>query len=165
MTFKINIYGAATVTFSLLLTINGEGSSSAVTPAQAAVTSPSTPLLDSDTLQLNDAVFNRIVNDSITSKYADMFDFETNRTLEKRQFSTCKTYPGDLLWPSKVVWGIFDLLLGQRLLATEPIASPCYDSAWGTKYLAKCNELIGRFTKATTQCVCWFPLHRQFTDV
>jgi hypothetical protein len=100
-----------------------------------------------------------IARDNATREYANIFDFGSNDTVVKRQSLACKTYPGDKLWPSKLLWGVFDLLLwgvfdlllGGRLLNTEPIASPCYDSAWGTKNLAECNALVARFTKATTQ--------------
>jgi hypothetical protein len=153
MSFRINVCSVVTVVFFLSSTASGQSSTSLVVPAQTVVTSPSTTLLGAETLQLTDAVFDAIVNNNSTNEFAHIFAFESNDTLSKRQSASCKTYPGDLLWPSKSVWGIFDLLLGRRLLATEPIASPCYDSVWGAKNSAECNALVGRFTKATTQCV------------
>lgn len=153
MSSRASRSGALTITLTLVLAVNGQSSTGAVTAAQVLVDSPSTSLLDAETLQFNDAVFERIANHNATSEFADFFSFESDGKLAKRQSSLCKTYPGDLLWPSKLVWDIFDLLLGRRLLATEPIASSCYDSTWGDKNLTECNALVGRFTKATTQCV------------
>lgn len=35
-------------------------------------------------------------------------------------------FPGDPMWPSDIVWDVFDLLLGGALIKTKPLASPCY---------------------------------------
>lgn len=104
-------------------------------------------------MQLTDAVLDHIAQDNSTREYAGFFAFESDDTSVKRHYLACKTYSRDKLWPSKLVWGVINLLLGRRLLTTEPIASPCYDSVWGMQNLAECNALVARFTKATTQCV------------
>ena len=139
--------------FSLCSVVNTQAPISVVAPAETTVSNTLVTLLPAEALQFTDSVFDRIANDNATSNFADVFAFESNSTLNGRRLSNCKTYPGDNLWPSKLVWNIFDLLLGRRLLTTEPIASPCYDSKWGSKNLAECNALVNRFTKATTQCV------------
>lgn len=139
--------------FALCSVVNSQAPNGVVAPAETTVSNALVTLLPAEALQLTDSVFDRIAHDDTTSEFADVFAFESNNTLNKRRVSNCKTYPGDNLWPSKLVWNIFDLLLGRRLLATEPIASPCYDSIWGSKNLAECNALVDRFTKATTQCV------------
>jgi hypothetical protein len=145
-----SIYAAI---FGLCSVVNSQTPIGVVAPAETTVSNALVTLLPAEALQFTDSVFDRIANDDSTSDIADVFAFDSNSTLDRRQFSNCKTYPGDNLWPSKLVWSIFDLLLGRRLLATEPIASPCYDSIWGSKNIAECNALVNRFTKATTQCV------------
>jgi hypothetical protein len=153
MASPLRFRGLTAVLSLLFSTVSGQASVSTILPAEAVVPSTPTILLDAETLQFTDAVFDRIVKDNVTSELANLFAFEANETFTKRQYSVCKTYPGDHLWPSEFVWGVFDFLLGNRLLATEPIASPCYDSKWGIKNLTECNVLVGRFTKATTQYV------------
>lgn len=153
MGFRNCICSVVTVVSFLSSTASGQSSTSLIAPAEAVVTNPSASLLGAETLQLTENVFDTMLNNKVTNEFAHIFAFESNDTLSKRQSASCKTYPGDRLWPSKLVWGVFDLLLGRRLLATEPIASPCYDSVWGAKNPAECNALVGRFTKATTQCV------------
>lgn len=145
-----SIYAAV---FAFCSIVNSHAPISVIAPAETAVSNASVTLLPAEALQFTDSVFDRIANDDVTSEFADAFAFDSNITLNRRRFSNCKTYPGDNLWPSKSVWNVFDLLLGRRLLATEPIASPCYDSIWGSKNLAECNALVNRFTRATTQCV------------
>jgi hypothetical protein len=151
MASKVSVRGAVAIILFLPSIINGQDSPSSITPAEAVVKSPSAHLLDAETLQLTDAVLDHIAQDNAIREYVDVFGFESNNTVFKRQSLACKTFPGDKLWPSKSVWGVFDLLLGRRLLTTEPIASPCYDSVWGSQSLAECNALVTRFTKATTQ--------------
>lgn len=164
MAFRASACGALIAIFFQSLTANAQSPTTSVAPAKTVVTGPPATLPGAETLQFTDAVFDSVLNDNSASDYADIFAFESNDTLAKRQSSSCKTYPGDHLWPSKLIWGIFDLLLGRRLLTTEPIATPCYDSAWGSKNLAECNALVGRFTKATTQCVVKLSLYDIFTD-
>ena len=154
---------SSTFTAALLLSskVHGQATSSGIggiVPAETAITSPSATLLSPETLQLTEAVLDRVASDDLTSEYIDIFAFESNNTIAKRQASSCKTYPGDRLWPSTLIWIVFDLLLGRRLLKTEPIAAPCYDSEWGSQDLAECNALVSRFTKATTQCVVMLPI-------
>lgn len=58
---------------------------------------------------------------------------------------TCKTYPGDALWPSTVVWDVFDLLLGGALIKTVPVASPCYED-YGNYDEAACEWLTANWS-------------------
>ena len=125
------------VLFALFSFVNGQAPAGVVAPAETTVPNALVTLLPPEALQFTDSVFDRIANDDATTDFADVFAFESNSTVNRRRFSNCKTYPGDSLWPSKLVWNIFDLLLGRRLLATEPIASPCYDSKRGGKNLAE----------------------------
>lgn len=121
--------------------------------AQASVSNPTALLLDAVTTQLTVTVLDHISNDNTTKQLAELFVFESSSTFVDRPNASCKTSPGDDLWPSKSVWGIFDPLLDRRLISTGPNVLICYDSEWGTKILAKCNALVGRFMKVTTQYV------------
>lgn len=60
-----------------------------------------------------------------------IFDFERegNSLAAAIQASArkCKTYPGDPLWPSKALWNVFEILLGDGvLIETVPYAAACY---------------------------------------
>ena len=76
------------------------------------------------------------------------FDDEDSSDVEKRS-NKCKTYPGDLLYPTKAVWKVFDLLTGGRLIKTIPYASVCYE---GDLYdESKCQFLLDNWNQSTTQ--------------
>jgi hypothetical protein len=83
-------------------------------------------------------------------EYASLFEFGDNsnstlsaRTHRARRSQRCKTMPGDLLYPGKLVWGIFDLLLGGALEKIVPIGSPCYKNSEYNNYdAAKCAHLV-----------------------
>lgn len=68
-------------------------------------------------------------------------DVEDVEGLEKRTlFGRCKNYPGDLLYPHKIVWDIFNILLGGSLIQTVPFASVCYDD-FGKPNKARCDYI------------------------
>ena len=109
------------------------------------------PLQTAETLQLSDAVISRIARDEATKDYAEYFAFENstvdNAALDHRRSSApCKTFPGDLTWPIKTVWDIFDALLGKALIPTVPIASSCYNTRWGKKDSTQCANVVSNFT-------------------
>jgi hypothetical protein len=109
-------------------------------------------LLQAETVQLTDAVVQRLKKNKATAEIADLFGFENEKT-EMSNTSRCKTYPGDARWPTDQEWDTFDSLLGRSLVPTVPIAAPCYDTQWGPKDLEKCNAVVNGFTKADTQYV------------
>lgn len=86
-------------------------------------------LFPSEGLQLTDAVIANLSALSLT--HLDLFSFEDpSSTLSGRKRSVfanakCKTYPGDFLWPSTLVWRLFDILLGGALVKTIPYAVSC----------------------------------------
>ena len=54
--------------------------------------------------------------------------------------------PGDLLYPGKLLWGVFDLLLGGALEKIVPIGSSCYKTSEYNNYdAAKCADLVENF--------------------
>lgn len=122
-------------------------------PAQTTVpetTAANAPLLDAERIELTDAVIERIANEQVTSSVAENLVFESDSTVS-RNFSSCKTYPGDALWPSATFWDVLDTLLNNSLIPTVPISSPCYDSKWGSKDAAKCSTVINTFGQPLTQ--------------
>ncbi|KAF2272840.1 FAD/FMN-containing isoamyl alcohol oxidase-like protein MreA [Westerdykella ornata] len=144
----------ATALTSLVSIAYGQSSSvSSLEPAATIVPEDSAagaPLLEGERIQLTEAVVERLEKDKTTAEIADLFAFGTEGTVQKRGSARCKTYPGDARWPADWIWDVFNLLLGGSLIPTVPISAPCYDSQWGRKDPAKCNDIVSRFTKAAT---------------
>ncbi|KAK7191755.1 hypothetical protein DPSP01_007209 [Paraphaeosphaeria sporulosa] len=131
--------------------------SSAVAPAATEVPADSTdagvPLFEEETTQLTDAVVADIVNTPEIEEYAHLFAFEntttqlSERAKRQRRLAKCKSAPGDLLYPAKLVWGIFDLLLGGALEPIVPLASYCYkDSEFDNYNADKCAAVTAGWT-------------------
>ncbi|KAJ4226132.1 hypothetical protein NW759_004719 [Fusarium solani] len=76
-------------------------------------------------LQLTDAVLANLTE--LELDHIELFQFaDESETLDKRALSAlakCKSMPGDLLWPSKLVWKAFDLLTGGALIKTVPFGA------------------------------------------
>ena len=154
MTLRLWVRAVVPLLPCFLPTISAQSASGAISPARTTIpetTAANGPLLESERIQLTDAVIDRISNDKAASSIADLVAFEHNGMAVNRNFTDCKTYPGDDLWPSKSKWNIFDALLDDGLVPTVPIASPCYDSKWGAKDPAKCNNVVSDFGKYPIQ--------------
>ncbi|OLN95520.1 putative FAD-linked oxidoreductase-like protein 13 [Colletotrichum chlorophyti] len=50
-----------------------------------------------------------------------------DRSLLDAFIPKCKSVPGDKSWPSDFSWKALNLVLGGRLIQTEPVAQSCYD--------------------------------------
>ncbi|KAL3462057.1 hypothetical protein BJX64DRAFT_149655 [Aspergillus heterothallicus] len=78
---------------------------------------------------------------------AVLFDFDaadSESENDARSFHLCKVFPGDLLWPSKFIWGLLDFVTGGALVKGVPRASTCYD---GPAYDADdCEYLTSQWT-------------------
>lgn len=61
--------------------------------------------------------------------------------------SGCKTAPGDLLWPNRSTWKVFDLLTGGALIETVPIGAVCYPNS-GVYNAAKCQTILANWTSS-----------------
>jgi hypothetical protein len=117
------------------------------------VTSANVALFDVEAVQLTDDVVSTLQENPDLAEYASLFEFEDSsnstvsaRTRRARRSLRCKTMPGDLLYPSKVAWGVFDLLLGGALEKIVPIGSPCYKkSQYGNYDAEKCASLVKNF--------------------
>lgn len=136
--------------------------SSAVAPAATEVPADSTDagvsLFKEETSQLTDAVVADIVNTPEIAQYAHLFAFEntttplSERAKRQRRLLKCKSVPGDLIYPAKLVWGIFDLLLGGALEPIVPLASYCYKDSEYTNYNAeKCAAVTAGWTTGDLQ--------------
>jgi hypothetical protein len=130
-----------------------------VAPAAETVASDATPaevaLFDTEIVQLTDSVVSELQSNPDIAEYASLFEFEdsanstiSSRTRRVRKSLRCKTMPGDLLYPNKLVWGLFDLLLGGALEKIVPIGSPCYKTSEYNNYNAeKCASLVANYNK------------------
>jgi hypothetical protein len=85
------------------------------------------------------------------------FYYDEASSVQRRSLGRCKTYPGDLFWPHKIAWQVFDLLVGGALIKTTPLASPCYDD-FGNQDTAKCEAINSKWTDSMMQYVS--PLSR-----
>lgn len=104
-------------------------------------------------IQLTDVVIDQLSHNAATVDLAKVVAFQSNGSDMHRNFTGCKTFPGDNAWPSISTWGEIDSLIGRSLIKTIPIASVCYNSPWGSKDAAMCNALVGSFQKFSTQYV------------
>lgn len=121
------------------------------------------PLLESEAVQLTD----EIISDLFTSDNAEVARLAENvafanttitttpvRHKQRRSSNTteCKTYPGDLRWPSEKTWNTFDLLLGGALESYAPIGSVCYPNSTYNDYnAAKCEYITDNWSLGSVQ--------------
>lgn len=113
-------------------------------PAAADVQAPDSEHLSLDEkIQLTDDVISNLTALQLSNVTLFTFDDEDgdDEALEKRTlFGRCKTYPGDLLYPGKLVWSLFNILLGGALIETVPFAAVCYDD-FGNFDAARCDYI------------------------
>ncbi len=116
-----------------------------VAAANAAMNASSTnataDLSAAETLQLTDEVLANLTELQLSN--ISLFQFagaSGPSSLRYRSAKACKTFPGDLLWPSEGIWRVLDLLLGGALIKTIPYAAPCFDN-FGVEDAAKCDFL------------------------
>jgi hypothetical protein len=112
-----------------------------VEPSSSAA---SVDLFDSETFQLTKKVLASLA----TSDNPEVARLFANSTKGRKEPSeSCKSAPGDSLWPSDRIWDIFDALLGGALSPIIPIASPCYPNSTYNNYdVAKCVAVTKGFT-------------------
>jgi hypothetical protein len=98
-------------------------------------------------VQLTEEILTNLSSSQDTSvrEYAHLFSFEEAvkpASPRVRRTSACKATPGTPSWPAKIVWNVFNLLLGGALSPVIPAASPCYpDSVYNNYDAAKCAEV------------------------
>ncbi|KXX76634.1 6-hydroxy-D-nicotine oxidase [Madurella mycetomatis] len=111
------------------------------------------PAAEPDTLQLTDAVIANLTAHQLSDIELFRFDNEAGDTSVSAKrgidFGRCKTFPGDLLWPSSLTWAVFNLLTGGALIETVPIGAVCYPSS-GVYDAAKCADVIANWAQSET---------------
>lgn len=130
---------------------------SSLTPAATTVTASATAapsLFESETIQLTDECLDDVAATLKNDTLSNMFQFadsSSNSSVSKRSAKrSCKVMPGDFWWPVDLVWDIFDLLLGDRLIKASPLAAACYPD-WPEYDADKCTELASQWTSADLQ--------------
>lgn len=117
----------------------------------ATLTPADVPLFSTETIQLTDKVVSGLQDDPNVAEYASLFKFgdaDNTQSRQARIAQRCKTMPGDALYPSKLLWSVFDLLSGGALEPVIPIGSPCYPNSTYNNYDAeRCAFLVKNFDK------------------
>jgi hypothetical protein len=100
-----------------------------------------------EAVQLTDAVLSNLTDLALSN--VSIFYFDDGSELDKRDIFSCKLFPGDWLYPGDLVWKVFNLLTGNRLIPTVPLGAACYE---GEHYDAeKCQFLLDNWANSTTQ--------------
>lgn len=106
---------------------------------------------DPNVLQLTDAVLANLTAYELSDIELFHFDDSADLGIEKRtNKGDCKVYPGDWRWPSRLTWGVFNLLTGGALIETVPIGAVCYPNS-GVYDAKKCSSIIEHWTESDTQ--------------
>lgn len=145
----------------LLLSSRAEGQANGERRTAAATLSTESAagadLFSNEAVQLTESVLLGLNDQDDLAQYAYMFAFGNSTNSPEEPSDTagdCKTYPGDQLWPSEELWGIFDELLGDALNPIVPIASPCYkDSEYDNYDAALCASVTEGWVEEETQRV------------
>lgn len=109
-----------------------------------------------ETVQLTDSAVSNLtatVEDVDASIFA--FGDAEDEALRKRALSSCKLHPDDSLWPSKLVWNVFDLLLGGRLIEAVPLSAVCYPD-WPQYDEDKCDIVTANWNDPAYLYVLFF---------
>jgi hypothetical protein len=138
------------VSLTFLAAASASTLNEASTVVSDAVSNSSSPLFPSEYIQLTDEVIANLT--AIDLGEAALFGFDSDNTISSRTSAlSCKTYPGDKLWPSKLTWWIFNILLGDRLIKTVPLAAPCYDGWPSVENAALCTTITNNWTDSALQ--------------
>jgi hypothetical protein len=120
------------------------GSAAAVQKVSSA-SDAGAPLFTYEQLQLTEQALS-----ASTPNHTALFTFAKNSSLNTRAHDECKVYPGDAAWPSRLVWTLFDELLGGALIKTVPLASVCY-SSWSEYDADECTTITDNWTNSNLQ--------------
>jgi hypothetical protein len=116
---------------------------------------PTDVTADPETRQLTDDVLANLTSHELSDIELFLFDDtdgEDAAQVSKRTWANvgdCKTYPGDWKWPSRLTWGVFNLLTGGALIETVPIGAVCYPNS-GVYNAAKCADILENWTQSET---------------
>jgi hypothetical protein len=139
---------AASLKFAIVSGQDGQDLADSVTEVIAP---ENTTYLGFERVQLTDAGLANL-NANTAALFAfdnDPFSFDNSTDLAHGDTS-CRVYPGDLLFPATIIWELFNRILGgNALIKTIPLASPCYA---GILYdAAKCAALTANWTSSYLQ--------------
>lgn len=138
------------------LSFVGDDSINAAEQVPASTTNSSAPLFPVEAVQLTSSSLQAVVDDKqLEPADAALFDFAdgklARRAFCKRSWGSCKTGPGDKLWPSSLVWRIFDLLLGGVLEKPAPIGAVCFKDPFGVYNAQSCASVIDNWSDSALQ--------------
>ncbi|KAK6072725.1 restculine oxidase [Seiridium cupressi] len=107
--------------------------------------------LVNDNLVLTDEVLANLSSLQLSNVSLFQFPENINTTSDDKRelFTSCKTFPGDTLWPSALIWNVFDLLTGGALIKTVPIGAVCYNAS-ELYDEAECATILGAWTESAT---------------
>ncbi|KAF4632911.1 hypothetical protein G7Y89_g5206 [Cudoniella acicularis] len=111
-----------------------------VTLAAAVVPATGVELFQWEALQLTQSVLTNLTNLELTD--AALFNFPTTSSASTSQ---CKVFPGDANWPSNATWEVLNLLTGNALIKTVPLAAPCY-SSWPEYNVTACAAITASWS-------------------
>lgn len=120
------------------------------TLAPAAAVVDGDQLFPIERVQLTDDV---IANLTEIGLDAALFDFgsDINASAVDKRTHACKVFPGDNAWPSPFIWMTLNLLSGQRLIATIPSASSCYNDWPAQTNPGECSNITDNWTNSFFQ--------------
>jgi hypothetical protein len=155
--FKIlPLFLSATLLQSNFIQANAQDTTASITVAATTVSSTSdsgATYFPDEKVQLTDSVIASLDDTISNATILSLFDFASNDSSELTSRSTvsCKTFPGDNAWPPELIWNIFDLLLGGRLIKTVPSAASCHRD-WPKQYnAADCAYVTSEWTDSYFQ--------------
>jgi hypothetical protein len=97
---------------------------------------------------LTDRVIANLASHQLSDISLFSFRSSASSAAKKGQTQKCKTYPGDVDWPSDDTWKLFNVLLGGALIKTVPEAAICF-SDWGFFDSNQCQTLIDNWSNSS----------------
>ncbi|KAL2814337.1 hypothetical protein BJX63DRAFT_392883 [Aspergillus granulosus] len=119
-------------------------SASSAGPLASTVSRNGKDYFDFETVQLLPTDLKKL-NESDAALFGfDSADSESDNAA--RSLRLCKVFPGDSLWPSRIIWDLLDFVTGGALVKGVPRASTCYN---GPAYDATdCEYLTSQWTNS-----------------
>jgi len=123
---RFSLFAAGALALPFVIAQTSTVTEAAASTVAADATNADINLFDFETVQLLDSDLDPL-NDTLQA----LFGFGDASSNKKRSSSaSCKTAPGDLLWPAPILWKLFDVLVGGSLIKAVPIAAPCHSGPY-----------------------------------
>lgn len=100
---------------------------------------PGVELFQWEEFQLTQQTLTNLTNMALTD--AALFSFPGSSSTIAGQ---CKVFPGDAEWPSSSTWKVLNLLTGDMLIETIPLAASCY-SNWSQYNVTACDLVTSQW--------------------